>query len=70
MKANTPSKHVMAIATYWSLLPMVYFLPKVLHPYLPDNDLIRLMILLAIIVPFTSYIILPSVVRLIRFWGA
>ena len=40
MNSNMPSKHVMAIATYLSLLPLVYFLPKLLYPYLPENELI------------------------------
>lgn len=66
MNSYTPSKHVMALATYLSLLPMVYFIPKWLTTYLPENELLRLMILLAIIVPITSYIVLPSVVKVLK----
>ena len=66
MNSYTPSKHVMALATYLSLLPMVYFLPKWLTTYLPENELLRLMVLLAIIVPITSYLVLPSVVKILK----
>lgn len=67
MISYTPNKHVMALATYLSLLPMVYFLPKWLVPYLPESELLRLMILLAIIVPITSYLVLPIVVKILKF---
>jgi len=66
MHTFTPNKHILAIATYFSLLPLGYFLPKLLAPYLPESELPRLMVLLAIIVPITSYLILPSVVRGLR----
>jgi antibiotic biosynthesis monooxygenase (ABM) superfamily enzyme len=62
-----PNKHLLAIATYLSLLPLVFFLPKLLNPYLPENELARLMLLLAIIVPIVSYIILPSVVKALKY---
>lgn len=67
MNSYTPSKHVMAFATYLSLLPMVYFLPKCLSAYLPESELLRLMLLLTIIVPITSYLVLPSVVTVLKF---
>jgi len=57
----------MALATYLSLLPMVYFLPKWLAPYLPESELLRLMVLLAIIVPITSYLVLPNVIKVLKF---
>lgn len=66
MNSYKPNKHLMAIATYLSLLPLVYFVPKLLNPYLPESELLRLMILLAIIVPITSYLILPNFVRVLR----
>ncbi|MCW8833255.1 MAG: hypothetical protein OQK09_15090 [Colwellia sp.] len=66
MNSHTPSKHVMALATYLSLLPMVYFLPKWLDSYLPGSEILRLMALLAIIVPITSYFVLPSVVKVLK----
>lgn len=66
MHTFTPNKHILALATYFSLLPLVLFLPKLLNPYLPENDLARLMVLLAIIVPITSYLILPCVVKGLR----
>ena len=66
MHSFTPNKHILAIATYFSLLPLVFFLPKLLNPYLPENELARLMVLLAIIVPITSYLILPNVVKGLR----
>lgn len=66
MHTFTPNKHILALATYFSLLPLVLFLPKLLNPYLPENDLARLMVLLAIIVPIISYLILPCVVKGLR----
>lgn len=66
MHTFTPNKHILALVTYFSLLPLVLFLPKLLNPYLPENDLARLMVLLAIIVPITSYLILPCVVKGLR----
>ena len=66
MHSFTPNKHILATATYFSLLPLVFFLPKLLNPYLPENELARLMVLLAIIVPTTSYLILPNVVKGLR----
>lgn len=66
MNSYIPSKHVIALATYLSLLPMVYFLPNWLAPYLPEHKLLKLMVLLAIIVPITSYLVLPSFLKLLK----
>lgn len=61
MKA--PNKHLIALINYLALLPLVYFIPAWLKPYLPDNELLQVCIVVAIIVPIISYIVMPITMK-------
>ena len=54
-----PSKHLLALLNYIALVPLVYFIPQWLGPYLPENQLLQVCIIVAIIVPIISYIVMP-----------
>lgn len=64
MKA--PNKHLIALINYLTLVPLVYFIPNSLQPYLPDNRFIQTCIVVAAIVPIISYIVMPITIRLIH----
>jgi len=63
MKA--PNKHLIALINYLTLVPLVYFIPNSLQPYLPDNRFIQTCIVVAAIVPIISYIVMPITIRLL-----
>jgi uncharacterized membrane protein (DUF485 family) len=54
-----PNKHLLALINYIALVPLVYFIPQWLGPYLPASQLIQVCIIVAIIVPIISYIVMP-----------
>lgn len=56
---NPPNKHILAIITYLALVPLVYFIPLLIAPYLPVNNFLQVCINLAIIVPVISYLVMP-----------
>jgi len=58
-----PNKHLIALINYLALVPLVYFIPAWLHPYLPENKLIQVCIIVAIIVPIISYIVMPITMK-------
>jgi uncharacterized membrane protein (DUF485 family) len=58
-----PNKHVIALINYFTLIPLVYFIPQWLGPYLPANPLLQVCIVVAIIVPFISYILMPIAMK-------
>lgn len=60
---NKPNPHLMALFTYLALVPLVYFIPGWISPYLPDNKLINVLVIVGIIVPIISYIVMPRVAR-------
>lgn len=60
MPAN---KHVIALINYFTLIPLVYFIPQWLSPYLPAHPLLQVCIIVAIIVPIVSYIVMPIAMR-------
>jgi len=61
MKA--PNKHLIALINYLALVPLVYFIPTWLQPYLPENKLLQVSIIVAIIVPIISYIVMPLTMK-------
>lgn len=61
MKA--PNKHLIALINYLALVPLVYFIPAWLQPYLPENKLLQVSIIVAIIVPIISYIVMPLTMK-------
>ncbi|TWX67179.1 hypothetical protein ESZ36_12755 [Colwellia demingiae] len=60
-----PNKHLLALINYISLLPLVYFIPTWISPYLPENNLLQVCIVLAIIVPIISYIVMPITMKIL-----
>jgi len=63
MKA--PNKHLLALINYIALVPLVYFIPKLLSPFLPNNDLFQVLIIVAIIVPIISYVVMPITMKIL-----
>lgn len=61
MKA--PNKHLIALINYLALVPLVYFIPAWLQPYLPENEFLQVCIVVAIIVPIISYIVMPLTMK-------
>ncbi|MCY4045340.1 MAG: hypothetical protein OXE99_09690 [Cellvibrionales bacterium] len=53
------NKHVKAIVTYVWLIPLVYALPGFIARFLPDNQLLVVVVSLAFIVPLMMYVIVP-----------
>ena len=60
---NPPNKHLIALINYFTLIPLVYFIPQLLNPYLPANPLLQVCIVVAIIVPIISYIVMPLAMK-------
>lgn len=61
MKA--PNKHLIALINYITLVPLVYFIPEWVNPYLPANKLLQVAIDVAIIVPIISYVVMPITMK-------
>jgi len=55
-----PNKHLLALINYISLLPLVYFIPTWISPYLPENNLLQVCVVLAI-----SYIVMPITMKIL-----
>jgi len=64
MKA--PNKHLLALINYLALVPLVYFIPTWLQPYLPTNKLLEVSIVVAVIVPIISYVVMPLTMKLLN----
>jgi len=60
-----PNKHLLALINYVSLIPLVYFIPQWLSPYLPANPFLQVCIIVAIIVPIISYVVMPIAMKLL-----
>jgi hypothetical protein len=63
MKQSPPNQHVMALLTFFALIPPVYYIPPLLTEYISPNNLWVTIISLAIIVPITNYVSLPLMVK-------
>lgn len=59
----SPNKHLLAFINYIALVPLVYFIPTWVSPYLPDNKLLQVSIVVAIIVPIISYVVMPITMK-------
>ena len=55
------SKHTMALFTFLALLPLVYFIPDFVEPFLPNIKWLKVLVVVGIIVPIISYVVLPFV---------
>ncbi|KGJ93038.1 hypothetical protein [Colwellia psychrerythraea] len=60
-----PNKHLLAVINYITLVPLVYFIPTWISPYLPNSKLLQVSIVVAIIVPIISYIVMPMTVKIL-----
>jgi len=58
-QALSPGSHTIAIFTYVTLLPLVYYIPPWLMHNVTENHLFVTVLALAIIVPIVSYVALP-----------
>lgn len=58
-----PNKHLIALINYFTLIPLVYFIPEWVNPYLPANKFLQVCIDVAIIVPIISYIVMPIAMK-------
>lgn len=57
------NKHLVALINYIALVPLVYFIPQWLNPFLPNNELLQVAIIVAVIVPIISYIVMPVTMK-------
>jgi len=62
-----PNKHLIAIINYVTLIPLVYFIPQWLNPYLPADPFLQVCIVVAIIVPIISYVVMPIVLKILTY---
>ena len=53
------SQHVIALITFLTLLPLVYFIPDFVGQFLPAIKWLNVMIVVGIIVPIISYLVMP-----------
>lgn len=58
-QALLPNRHTIAIFTFVTLLPLVYYIPPWLMRNVTDNHFLVTVLALAIIVPVVSYVALP-----------
>ncbi len=63
--SKQPNKHIMALITFILLVPLVYFIPELINPFLPENKLVQVVIAVGIIVVIISYIALPITLALL-----
>ena len=62
---QTPNRHLIALINYLALVPLVYFIPMWLQPYLPEHKFLQVCIIVAVIVPIISYIVMPLTMKLL-----
>ncbi|MCG7551752.1 hypothetical protein [Pseudoalteromonas sp. Of7M-16] len=65
MKTSTPNQHLLALINYIALLPLVYFIPDLIAPFIGANKLLHVAIAVALIVPVISYVVMPVAVKLL-----
>lgn len=70
MKKQQPNKHLITIINYIALVPLVYFIPALLQPILPDNKFVQVCMVVAVIVPIISYIVMPATMKILSGQGA
>jgi len=67
-KKDTPNRHLTAVFTFLTLLPLVYFIPPWIASYISNNDLIITVLAVLVMVPLVSYIFLPFLHKIDRNW--
>ncbi|MDP2561616.1 hypothetical protein [Psychrobium sp. 1_MG-2023] len=63
-----PSRHFIALITYLALVPLVYFVPEWINPFLPSSKLIKVAVDVAIIVPIITYMVMPITMHLYQWY--
>lgn len=58
-KTQPINVHVITLINFLALLPLVYFIPDIVEPFLPAIKWLNVMVTVGIIVPIISYIIMP-----------
>lgn len=53
------SQHVIALITFLTLLPLVYFVPDFVGQFLPAITWLNVTVVVAVIVPIISYCVVP-----------
>tara|TARA_R110002072_G_scaffold173285_1_gene327932 strand:+ start:169 stop:399 length:231 start_codon:yes stop_codon:yes gene_type:complete len=61
--ATRPNQHLVALATFIALLPLVYWVPDIIAPLLPANKLVNVIVVVGIIVPIISYAVMPLFIK-------
>ena len=67
-KHNQPSRHKMALTTFLSIWALVHIAMNYIHPFIPGSDLIREMLVIAIIVLIMTYMVTPLLMKLLSAW--
>lgn len=60
---QAPNKHIIALINYFALVPLVYFIPQWVNPFLPANKLLQVCVDVAIIVPIIAYVVMPITLK-------
>lgn len=67
-KAPPPTRHKVAILTFFGLLIPVYVIPGVLASLLPNRPLLVTIMAVGLIVILMVYVIMPALTRLFHGW--
>jgi len=62
---KTPNRHLIAVINYLALVPLVYFLPDWVNPFLANNKLVHVAVDVAIIVVIISYVVMPIALKIL-----
>jgi len=61
-------KHKMAVLTFFGLLAPVYFIPRILSQFFPEQMLLVTVLAVAVIVALMSYLIIPFLTWVFSGW--
>ena len=65
---KTPSRHKMAVLTFFSIWVLVHVMMNYVHPVIPGTPLVREILVVAIIVLVMTYAVMPMLVKLLSNW--
>ncbi|MFC1748926.1 hypothetical protein ACFL2V_08965, partial [Pseudomonadota bacterium] len=65
---KTPSRHKMAVITFFSIWVLVHVMMNYVHPVIPGTPLVREILVVAIIVLVMTYAVMPMLVKLLSNW--
>ena len=63
-----PSRHKMALVTFFSIWALVHIIMNYVHPLIPGSALVREMLVIAIIVLLMTYAVMPLLTKLLSKW--